>query len=884
MVVLSVATMSAPEQPDKATVSNAVDFTEPTEKTGSPEPAVKPLNQDSIAIDETAPPQENELRKLDSKVTIDGENEENDPFRHLPKQEATILRKQLEIPTSKVGFFTQFRYATGVDKLVIAVSSFCAFAGGAALPLMIVVFGKLSGVFQDFLTGKMSDDDFNKEMIRLVLFFIYIAIGEFGTIYIATVGWIFVGERLAGKIRSEYLSAMLRQNVGFFDKLGAGEITTRITADTNMIQDGISEKVGLTMTAMSTFVTSFIIGFVYNWKLTLILTSVVFALIFVMAGGSSLMIKWSEKTQESYALGGTITEEVLSSIRNATAFNTQRKLARQYDDQLAAAEVNGRKSQMSMALMLGGMMFVVYMSYALAFWQGSRMLVRGELRPDDIIIILFAIVMGAFSVGNVAPHGKAFSSGLGAAQKIFSTIDRVSPIDPGSADGSKLEPGSFQSRLELRNIKMIYPSRPEVVVMDDVSLHIPAGKTTALVGASGSGKSTIVGLVERFYDPVAGEVLLDGHDLRTLNVGWLRQNISLVSQEPILFATTIFENIKYGLLGTNHDDPEKVKEMVEEAARKANAHTFITALPEGYETNVGERGFLLSGGQKQRIAIARAIVSDPRILLLDEATSALDTKSEGVVQAALDRAAKGRTTIVIAHRLSTIKNADNIVVMSRGRIVEQGTHDDLLERKAAYYNLVEAQRLAASNRDRSLDVETTEDALAPSEAPSGHISDADPEVDPDDKDLAMKLKRTQTGKSESSIALKQNKKNEGQTEYSTLTLIKFILSFNRTEWYIMLAGMLLCVVAGGGNPAQAVLFAKGFATLGLQPDEYAKLRHDSNFWALMYIVLAVTLLFAFAGNGILFAFCSAKLVRRVRDQAFQAMLRQGTCTLIAIYS
>jgi ATP-binding cassette subfamily B (MDR/TAP) protein 1 len=262
----------------------------------------------------------------------------------------------------------------------------------------------------------------------------------------------------------------------------------------------------------------------------------------------------------------------------------------------------------------------------------------------------------------------------------------------------------IEGSLELGHIRHIYPSRPEVVVMKDVNLTIPAGKTTALVGASGSGKSTIVGLVERFYDPVGGDVFLDGHNVRDLNLRWLLQQISLVSQEPTLFATTIANNIRHGLIGTKHENlsDEQTWGLVENAAKMANAHDFIFQLPEGYETNVGERGFLLSGGQKQRIAIARVIVSDPKILLLDEATSALDTKSEGVVQAALDKAAEGRTTIVIAHRLSTIKYA-NIVVMSQGRIVEQGTHDVLIEKREAYYSLVEAQNIARKTKQKRED-------------------------------------------------------------------------------------------------------------------------------------------------------------------------------------
>jgi ATP-binding cassette subfamily B (MDR/TAP) protein 1 len=357
--------------------------------------------------------------------------------------------------------------------------------------------------------------------------------------------------------------------------------------------------------------------------------------------------------------------------------------------------------------------------------------------------------------------------------------------------------------------------------MEDVSLTIPAGKTTALVGASGSGKSTIVGLVERFYSPVKGTVYLDDVDISTLNLRWLRRQIALVSQEPTLFSTTIFENIRHGLIGTQweNESEERQEQLIYEAAKKANAHDFVSSLPEGYKTNVGERGFLLSGGQKQRIAIARAIVSDPKILLLDEATSALDTKSEGVVQAALEVASEGRTTITIAHRLSTIKDAHNIVVMANGRIVEQGNHDELLEKRGAYYNLVTAQQIAAvqemsPEEQEQLDQEE-EAMLLRKTSTRPKSSDAEGSVpyaqDPED-DIGARLNRSTTQKSVSSMALAKRQKAAEQ-QYSLWTLIKLIASFNRQEWKLMLVGLLFSIICGGGNPTQAVFFAKLIAAL-----------------------------------------------------------------------
>jgi len=486
------------------------------------------------------------------------------------------------------------------------------------------------------------------------------------------------------------------------------------------------------------------------------------------------------------------------------------------------------------------------------------------------------LLVAAFSLGNVAPNTQAFTTSVAAAAKIYSTIDRVSPLNPETDEGEKLK--HVEGTIELRNIKHIYPSRPEVLVIRDMSLIIPAGKVTALVGASGSGKSTIIGLVERFYDPVAGNIYLDGHDIGQLNLKWLRENISLVSQEPVLFGTTIFKNVCHGLIGTEWENAseEEKRELVTNACIMSNADTFIRSLPEGYETNVGERGFLMSGGQKQRIAIARAIVSDPKILLLDEATSALDTRSEGVVQAALDKASMGRTTIVIAHRLSTIKAADNIVVMSNGTIVESGTHDELLERRSAYYNLVEAQRISAENQEKSAEADgisqIDDDEKLKLTLSRSRTKNASA-VDPEDANITDKLNRTTTTKSKSHIAL-ENRAPETKPEHGLWELIKLTASFNSSEKLQMFIGLFFCIIAGGGYPTQAVFFSKSIVALSRPPSEYGRLRKDANFWSSMYLMLAIVQLIAYLSQGLAFAYCSERLVHRARDRAFRTIMRQ----------
>ena len=557
------------------------------------------------------------------------------------------------------------------------------------------MYGNFAGSFTSFSVDAVAAAKLQHQINTYTLYFVYLGIGSFTTSYISILGFSYTGERITRAIRELYLRAIFRQNIAFFDFLGSGEITTRISSDMNLVQDGIGQKIGLFVTGVSMFVTAIIIGFIRSWKLSLIMLAATVALIMMMGVNGTLMKKAQTLSIDEYATAASLAEEVLSSARNVAAYGTQKRLEEKYKAFVDRATVHDFKAKFWLSMMIAGMMGVLNLQYGLAFWQGKRFLDDGELGVSNILTVVMALMIAGFSIGQNLPHLQAFGGATAAATKVFNTIERISPIDPETDEG--IVPDDFVGNLEFRNLKHVYPSRPDTTVLSDFNLDVPSGRMIALVGASGSGKSTIVGLLERFYLPMEGQIFLDGRDITTLNLRWLRQHMAIVSQEPVLFSTTIYESILHGLVNTEYADvsDDKKMELIEKAAKIANAHDFIMDLPEKYQTKVGERGGLLSGGQKQRVAIARAIVSDPKILLLDEATAALDTRSESAVQEALDRASQGRTTIVIAHRLSTIKSADNIVVMALGRIVEQGTHQELIDRKAVYASLVQAQELTS---------------------------------------------------------------------------------------------------------------------------------------------------------------------------------------------
>ncbi|OJJ07136.1 hypothetical protein ASPVEDRAFT_141498 [Aspergillus versicolor CBS 583.65] len=787
-----------------------------------------------------------------SRTSIDPQVQDEHARKVLQRQIDGLPASSPATNSSSASARTVFAYATPFDVLLIAASTLSAIIAGALNPLLTVIYGLFVRSFQDHADGRDTGAALSSNVSEFTLYYVYLGIAEFVFIYIATVGFYHSGERITRNLRRAYLKATIRQNIAFFDSLNAGQATTHITSDMNVIQEGISSKIALCLTALATFISAVVISFIMYWKLALILISTAVLLAGAESVGGIFAVKYSKQSSAALSKGSAVAEEVISSIRHVNAFGIQKVMSQRYGAHLATAEKWGVKTRLAIAVMIGTINAVPYLSYGLAFWQGSRYVVSGEMSASSVVTTTMASIIGAFAVGRVAPSAESFIHSIAHAGVILKAIARRSPLDLFDTEGKQL--ASVLGDLELQNVSLVYPSRQTVEVLNRVNLQFPANKVTALVGASGCGKSSIIGLLERFYEPTGGVITLDGHQINDLNLNWLRQQMSYVNQEPLLFNRSIFANILLGLKDPAGPGSEKeAQKLVYNAARIANAHDLITALPQGYQTEVGAKGLQLSGGQRQRICIARAVISNPKILLLDEATSALDVRSERAVQLGLDLAAKDRTTIVIAHRLSTVRNADRIIVMSHGSVLERGSHDDLISQKGVYARLIETQQLGGvpeEEKNTILEEENMDVAILDEKADIVYVNEHHPER-------------------------REVVAAETHTRPTFKTYLQVVGRLNRDEAPVIIAGLALCILAGFVIPAQSVFFAEAITAVSLPASHYPKLRDDVNFWCLIFLMIAIVAFIAWVGQGICFSYSTERLVHKARAESFRSILRQS---------
>ncbi|QDS74376.1 hypothetical protein FKW77_005136 [Venturia effusa] len=793
---------------------------------------------------------------------------------------------------------------TWVDYLLIATGTVCAAGAGVPFPLMGVLFGQIIDNFNSATCAVDTAADpfqYESSINAKVIQTAYIGAIAFALIYGHLTCWNIISQRLAHRMRVHYVSSLLRQPPSHFDTLQAsGQVSSRLSGDITAIQAGTSEKVGNIITTISFFITVFVIAFTKQPRLAGILISMLPAFLLSGTLGSRYLSKYYVLQAAAVAKASSIASEALSHIAVVQAFGAAPRLEAKFSAHMATAQKLGITKAFVAAVQTGLLYFIAYSGNALAFWQGSLRIAEaaagggGGATVGEVYAIVYLIVDACVMLGGIAPSLPFLGAAIAAYERLKEDIEAPSVIDGTSDQGRILTPSKAKS-ISFRNVSFEYDSRPGDKVLNNINLEFPAGKYTAIVGLSGSGKSTIAALIARLYDPSEGVVELDGHDIRQLNVRSLRSFISFVQQEPSLFNRSIFENIALGLFNSskpemqqlmrafNSTDLAKVAakgkdalsyattqsselgelaRLVQHAAEQADASSFIGRLDEGYGTSAGESGNLISGGQRQRIALARALVSDPEILVLDEATSALDSASEKKVQNAIEKAAaEQRTVISVAHRLSTIRNADNIVVMKAGEVVEQGTFDDLVAKiDGEFASMARLQTLSHSVDTRSV----SGNSLDGSTMQSGETLNEKTEAHDGDEKSLEKARTQQDEKQDSLDPVKP---------FSSVVRAAGWLI--RPYFGLLAVAISAAVLVGSTFSGAGIIF--GFTVGELNPcsSTVAHIRERGRFFAGMYFLLAGVELVANFLTWWSFGTIAEKILYKLRVLSLGSLLEQS---------
>ncbi|XP_049787869.1 mitochondrial potassium channel ATP-binding subunit isoform X1 [Schistocerca cancellata] len=551
------------------------------------------------------------------------------------------------------------------------------------------LLGGVINVMATFIQGKEGrqfSSDMRAPVVRLLGMYSLQSVFTFIYIYLLSS----VGERIAASMRKDLFASIMRQDMSFFDRHRTGEIVNRLTSDIQEFKSSFKLCISQGLRSTAQIVGCAVSLFIISPQMTAGMMVVIPAVIVTGTLIGSVLRKMSKQAQEQAARATSVSDEAISNIRTVRAFAMERKECELFNQQIEESRKLNETLGLGIGLFQAGTNIFLNGVVLATLCAGGYLLSLGQLSSGDLMAFLVAAQTIQRSLTQLSLLFGQVVRGLAAGGRVFEYLN-MEPTMP-LFGGLNIPFHSLLANVVFRDVTFSYPSRPSQIVLQHFDLELPAGKTVAIVGSSGSGKSTVAALLERFYDVDKGCISIDGVDIRNLDPSWLRgKAIGFINQEPVLFATSVMENIRYGR-------PDATDHEVIAAAKMANADEFITAFPNGYSTVVGERGVTVSGGQKQRIAIARALLKNPSILILDEATSALDASSEQLVQKALDNVTRGRTVLIIAHRLSTVQNADVIVVLNDGVIVETGTHSSLVKKRGFYWNLIKEQQKAEQTR------------------------------------------------------------------------------------------------------------------------------------------------------------------------------------------
>jgi len=851
-------------------------------------------------------------------------------FRFFNRSTKDLAVKKPKVAKNAVAFSRLFRFATVYDALLLSCGLLCAMANGGSMSAFAILMGRAFNELNSS-TGIST---------TTLLYFVWIGLGTWTAgalqIYFFTVA----AERMTIAMREQYLSSVLKQDVAYFDTSKPGELATAVSENAVLFRDALGEKLGSLVQYLSMFVAGIIVGFTYSWKLTLVILCVT-PLIAISGAFMARSLRGKVQMQlAAFARAGAIAEETFQLIRTVTALGVQQRRVEAFDKEVQVAADSAVRQGLQLGIGSGCTFGCFLGAYGLAFYVGSLFVTQSRTdaaaqfpasgNPSYCVVsfpippqcsggvanvvfstmadvcscyscncgcynaasdcftggmvmtVFFAVLLGSFGLGNAGPSFNSISAARVAAYRIFEIIDRVPTImDDDEHDGRKLD--AVKGDIVFKNVKFVYPARMEKPIFKDLNLHIPAGKRVALVGPSGSGKSTVIALLQRWYDPSGGHILLDGTDIRELNLKWLRLQIGLVSQEPTLFSTSVMENVRLGL-------PSATDEQVREACKLANAHSFINGFPDSYNTFVGAGGSQLSGGQKQRLAIARALLRNPRILLLDEATAALDNESEKLVNQAIEsllQAGASRTTIVIAHRLSSIRSCDEIFVMSDGIVVERGTHDSLVHvtggTYAALVRLADgasddhhhqhvslasaiskpAGSAAAAASGASDTLATSSVGGASSKPPTpAAVADGGDESEGEGEAVKEPKRARPRCCRRAKATTKKREKN---------VPIRRAFMFAREDKWWFVPALYGSAMVGVTFPLLAYFLSHLISTFYLPTN--ALILQDSATWSMAFGILAANHLISAIVQGSSFGLINGRMTSRVRRETFRAMLR-----------
>ncbi|KAK5051558.1 hypothetical protein LTR84_003210 [Exophiala bonariae] len=787
----------------------------------------------------------------------------------------------------------------------------CAIASGVPFPLIGIIFGQLLDDFNSATCNSPetseSASQYQNSVNDKILLILYLAIAQFITIYIHLTCWSLNGARLAQRLREQYIRNLLRQEPSYFDSLPPGEVSSRLNGDIQAIRSGTAEKVGICLSSVSFFITAYIVAFIKNHDLAAMLISLIPAYFLMSIVGSHYIEKYSALMSDYAATAASIASEALSNIVVVQAFGANVRLESKFSKALQSSEHEGLKKATAVGVQSGLLYFIAYSANGLAFWQGSKQIadsVRNDSTGTTVgatFTVIFILIEATLTLSMVAPFLHLFGGAVASYEKLQEDLYREPSINGTGDSGTRLD--QADGALELKEVSFVYPSRADVTVLDRINIRIPANKHTAIVGQSGSGKSTITGLFMRLYDPTEGQILFDGIDLRAINVHDLRSFIGLVQQEASLLDRSILENIAHGLINTSNPQHSHLKstllsdrigslanqlrggedilaaagkmgsEMVEivnivqKAAVLADANDFIQKLQHGYGTVVGSTGRLVSGGQKQRVALARALVKDPKVLILDEATAALDSSSERRIQEAISKIAVDRTVVTIAHRLATVTSADNIIVMHKGRVIEEGDHPTLMATSGAYAEMVRLQGLGVKGKEpysEESDKQISSTVLTEQNSEKSSFSN-DETGDPEKSEFLTHQVIVP--------ALAEEQDEPFTPKRSVWSVLRGYAPALKPHILTITAALIGSTVVGGSFSGEAVIFGNTVGSLSPCNSEES-IRSRGNFFGLMFFVLAIIEFFANIVSWSGFGWVSEKIVYTVRVLSFRSLFEQ----------